>query len=892
MNKQLYGAIMGILVLLCACRQNQPHEAILPAQEETRQALAEESSSSFYISGTANVYLSEETARMIEEGETSTKAASFNSAIGEVGISGMERVFPHAGEFEQRTREMGLHRWYRVRYSPSVKTDKMAVMVKDIPGIEHFEPVMRTTVAELPFNDPQLGRQWQYWNDGSQSSSWKAGADMGVYPVWRYYTTGNPDVIVSVVDGGVQLDHEDLVDNMLPEDSFNFITYTKNVTPTDHGTHVAGIIAAVNNNGIGVSGMAGGDAARGQKGCKIISCQSIRQSTEESGGSSEAAIKWGADHGAVLCNNSWGFNFEKDGKYDEDLAKSQHAFFLLPNEGVGKSALKDAIDYFNKYAGLDAEGNQTGPMAGGVVFFSAGNEAKPWGAPANYSGAMAVGAIGPQGRRAYYSNYGSSDDPVITDWVDFATPGGDTRFGSILSTVPTNRYEEMQGTSMSCPLATGLAALLVSYYGGPGFTREMLLERMLNSSSPVISLEQESIGKLLDATAAFTYGEDKTPSRVKDLSASVLSNAVTLSWSVTGSGKLPAAGYYVFFGTDKEAVMAATPETMASSVSRATVPASGLEVGETLSRTLSGLAFETPYWFKVTGFDSTPHYSEASALLEVVTSGNRPPEIVPSEPVDHLVLHTYETLRRNFTISDPDGHKVNWEVVPGSSADNWSASEDGFVLVLIGAAAEEGSYKATITATDQYGLSSSLEVVYTILHNNPPIVTAPFDNELFTARNQEKSLELSRHFSDPDGETLSYTVSNTSQSVLHATVNAGVLYMTAFTDGSGVITVTAHDVQGKSASSEFRVVVRTGEQMVSAYPNPVTDYLYLSNKEEHAQSMKVRMVNATGGLVYEGSLTGSAFEPAVIDCTSLAPGVYSLTVTLGGADYKQTVVKK
>ena len=66
----------------------------------------------------------------------------------------------------------------------------------------------------------------------------------------------------------------------------------------------------------------------------------------------------------------------------------------------------------------------------------------------------------------------------------------------------------------------------------------------------------------------------------------------------------------------------------------------------------------------------------------------------------------------------------------------------------------------------------------------------------------------------------------------------------------------------------------------------------ITNKEVDAQSMKVRMVNATGGVVYEGSVNGSAFEPGVIDCTSLAPGVYSVAITMGGQEYKQTVVKK
>lgn len=890
MNKRLYGVCLGTLVLLCACQRNQFQETTLPVQE-TKLTSEAENNSSIYISGIANIYLAEETALMIEEGTVSTKAASFNDALGEVGITSMERVFPDAGEFEQRSREMGLHRWYRVHYSPSVKTDRMSTLVKQVPGIEHFEPVIKTKTAALPFNDPQLEKQWQYWNSGSRSS-WLQFADMDVYPIWRYYTTGNPNVIVSIVDSGVQLNHEDLVDNVLPDASFNFINNTDYVTPTNHGTHVAGTIAAVNNNGIGVSGLAGGDAARGQGGCRIISCQAIRDSNDEQGGNTEAAIKWGADHGAVLSNNSWGFVLGDGDKYDTEKAKTNHEFYLLPNEGSGKSALKDAIDYFNKYAGMDANGNQVGPMAGGVVFFSAGNESKPWGPPACYPGVVAVGAIGPNGSSAYYSNYGDPSDPNITDWVDLAATGGDYHYGEILSSLKDNQYGNLQGTSMACPHVTGVAALLVSYFGGPGFTREMLLERMLNSSNPVISLEHQYIGKMLDATAAFTYGEDKTPSKVQDLKVEAPTNTVNLSWSVTGSGKLPAAGYYVFSGTDKEAVQAATPQKSAGGVVKTIISSSNLEVGENLSHTYSGLAFETSYWYKVIGFDTKPNYSDASDVVGIVTPANRAPVITPSIPVDHLSLRTYETLKVSFALSDPDGHSVSWSVEPGSAAESWEEIDNGCSLTINGALVEEGTYKATLTAEDQHKMSSSLEVVYTIAHNNPPQVIKPFNNQLFTAKNEEKTIDLSKYFSDADGEPLHYEVANTAQSVLHATINAGILYMTAFTDGTGILTVTAKDAQGKSASADFQIVVRTGEQVVSAYPNPFTDYLYITNPEMTSQSMKVRMVNSTGGVVYDGSVNGSAFEPAVLDCTKLAPGVYSLSITLSGKEYKQTVVKK
>ena len=266
---------------------------------------------------------------------------------------------------------------------------------------------------------------------------------------------------------------------------------------------------------------------------------------------------------------------------------------------------------------------------------------------------------------------------------------------------------------MACPHATGVAALLVSYFGGPGFTREMLLERMLNSSNPVISLDYQYIGKMLDATAAFTYGEDKTPAQVRDLAAEAPSNKVTLSWSVTGSGKLPATGYYVFSGTDKEAVQASTVEKTSGGVLKTLVPTSGLEVGETVFKSFSGLAFETSYWYKVIGFDTNPHYSAASDIVGVVTPANRPPEIVPSQPIDHLSLRTFETLSISFNVSDPDGHTLTWSVESGSAAESWTPSDNGCDLVISGSMAQEGTYKAVLTAVDQYQKSSTLEVVYT-----------------------------------------------------------------------------------------------------------------------------------------------------------------------------------
>jgi hypothetical protein len=112
---------------------------------------------------------------------------------------------------------------------------------------------------------------------------------------------------------------------------------------------------------------------------------------------------------------------------------------------------KAAIDYFVKYAGFDENGNQTGPMAGGLVVFAAGNDAVNVGYPSDYENCMAVSAIAGDYTEAYYTNYG--------DWVDIAAPGGDEfKNHLVISTVPDNKYAGFQGTSMACPHVSGVAA--------------------------------------------------------------------------------------------------------------------------------------------------------------------------------------------------------------------------------------------------------------------------------------------------------------------------------------------------------------------------------------------------------------------------------------------------
>ena len=117
------------------------------------------------------------------------------------------------------------------------------------------------------------------------------------------------------------------------------------------------------------------------------------------------------------------------------------------------------------------------------------------GIPGMYDGCLSVAAVGPTGKYAYYTCYG--------DWVDVSAPGGDQQFdairGGVYSTLAGNKYGGLQGTSMACPHVSGVAALVVSYCGGPGFTNEMLKDKLLGSANKSAISQTKQVGGLVDA---------------------------------------------------------------------------------------------------------------------------------------------------------------------------------------------------------------------------------------------------------------------------------------------------------------------------------------------------------------------------------------------------------
>jgi subtilisin family serine protease len=347
-------------------------------------------------------------------------------------------------------------------------------------GVRSYEPDRIITASALP-NDSSFGSLWGLNNTGQ--SGGVVDADIDAVEAWDV-TTGSRSVVVAVVDTGIDYNHPDLAANMwrnprevagdridndgngFVDDIFGWDFASNDPDPFDdnsHGTHVAGTIGAVGNNGTGVAGVNW-----------QVSLMALKFLGADGSGATSAAIAalnyattmrrtFGVN--VVATNNSWG-------------------------GGGASTSLTNAI--------------VAGGNAGILCIAAAGNESANNDVTPSYPANVAsdavisVAATDSFNRLASFSNYGATT-------VDVAAPGV-----SIRSTTPGSTYSSYSGTSMASPHVAGLVGLMAA--ANPQATAAEIRSAILSTAVPVSGLAGKvATGGLINAAAAVAAIRGTTP---------------------------------------------------------------------------------------------------------------------------------------------------------------------------------------------------------------------------------------------------------------------------------------------------------------------------------------------------------------------------------------------
>lgn len=364
--------------------------------------------------------------RVLIKFDGTARASSASTALR--GVSRFRTLQSNTTPGARASRAAG---WVVADLQPGMSVEAAMAEFGQAPGVAAVERdyFLRASdaVASATGPDPQAASQW-------------ALAKIQLPDAWAVHS-GDANLVVAVIDSGVQLDHPDLAstiwtnsaetENGVDDDGnglvddvhgYNFNGNNANVSDDfGHGTHVAGIVAAIRNNGVGVAGTAN------------VRIMPLKVLDHTGGGASDSmvvnAVNYAVAHGAKVINLSIGGSAFNQAEQD---------------------AIADAIN------------------AGVVVVAAAGNDGiNAVEFPANYSGVLAVSATDQNDQLASFSNFGDS--------IALAAPGS-----QILSTVPGSTYENMNGTSMATPYVSGVVALVRS--ANPAMSAQAAIDRVTGTA--------------------------------------------------------------------------------------------------------------------------------------------------------------------------------------------------------------------------------------------------------------------------------------------------------------------------------------------------------------------------------------------------------------------------
>ncbi len=656
---------------------------------------------------------------MQSRGVVTTGITPLDRAARDVKAVSIRPMLPYVEKFAKDRAKYGLDRWYVVSFDESVSSEEARKVFASTAGVERSELVTPMSLKEgtkgfrkldrskavkapatMPFNDPFLPQQWHYQNFGNIPYS-VVGADINLFDAWKS-TTGNKDVLVAIIDGGVDYTHEDLAANMYvneaelngkegiddddngyPDDIYgwNFCTNEPKIYPHSHGTHVAGTVAAVNNNGIGVGGVAGGDGSP-NSGVKMISCQVFDSRSGTADGDFAAALVYAAERGATIAQCSWGW----------------------PTAGYYEEAVLNAIDYFTEKARSDK-------MSGGLCIFAMGNEGKTGDFyPGCYEKVIGVAAMTSELTPASYSCNGPGTDIVA--------PGGLLDYGEaqgVLSTLPGNEYGYNEGTSMATPHVSGVAALILSKYGSPTFLNETLRTQLLTSVNDFYGYgDNKKVEGLfgtgyLDATKAVNMNQSGAPDAVSDFDIIAAQDYISVSWIVPASPDNNVNNHIVYYSTEPF-----TAESDLTKLPRVVVDSKFLNSGDPCSVEITGLANLTSYYVAV---QAVNRWGAASVLspVKMVKTNAGPKMTIAESSLSMGATASAPVATGTLTIGNEAEGLLKWEASKSTLSAQLQSRRPapGSVRPFSGKLSTAAASRAAVAASAEYDADDYPQEIYT-----------------------------------------------------------------------------------------------------------------------------------------------------------------------------------
>jgi subtilisin family serine protease len=508
-----------------------------------------------------------------------------------------------------KVKKLQINNVYHVKLQSNMSVESAILSAYTDPNVEYAEPNYKLNVNSTTPNDPSFSSLWGLHNTGQTGGT--ADCDIDAPEAWDIVKNASSNIVIAVIDTGVDYNHPDLASNMwvnsdeipnngIDDDNNGYIddyrgwdfAYDDN-NPMDghyHGTHCAGTIAAVGNNGIGVAGVAWS--------AKIMPVKFLNDSGSGYTSDAISSIQYAVANGAKILSNSWG-----GGGYSQ--------------------ALKDAI---------------TASHNAGTLFVAAAgnsgtnNDSSPH-YPSSYDveNVIAVAATDHNDNLASFSCYGPNS-------VDLAAPGV-----SIYSTKPNNTYGSLSGTSMATPHVSGICALIWSHF--PNSTNIQLKARLLSTVDQKSSLQGKIISNgRANLYKALTQGQDITPPA--DISNLSISGAptyksITLTWTATGDDNLSgtASVYDIRYSTN---VISDTNFSQATAMTGAPAPK---QSGTTETVTVQPLQPNKTYYFAIKVIDE---WGNSSGISNVVSATTGSATILYQEKAENGL--------NGWTISGTDGN--------------------------------------------------------------------------------------------------------------------------------------------------------------------------------------------------------------------------------------------